>query len=332
MNLAANSLRRFAAVVTAAGLLAACTPHTRPPAPLPPAVLPAGAIQAYATGDIADCRSAGPEAAVARRTAALVPAGSLVLGLGDMAYPYADAATLERCYAPTWGVHRATTLATPGNHDYVSGSARAFRAYFNLDERSVSDRFVAFAEPLSPDWLLIALDSNVAGEDERLQREWLAQALEAARPRGASTAHPPRCIAVMWHAPLYSSGWHRGAGEHMRPSWALLDRYGADFLLSGHEHFYEAFEPFDAQGERRHDGEGMRQFVVGTGGARLYGFWRPPYASRARVLDFGVLQLTLASDHYAWRFIDGEGRMRDGGSALCRGSRPATMTSRADAN
>ncbi len=332
MRLAANSLRRFAVIAAATALTGGCAVRTRPPTPLPPAVVPPGATQLYAVGDIADCRQATPATTVARRTAALVPAGARVLGLGDMAYPYADAATLTRCYAPTWGVHRAATLAIPGNHDYVAGSARDFRTYFGLDERSVSDRFVAFTERLSADWLLIALDSNAAGEDWRLQREWLERALDEARPRDPTATDAPRCIAVMWHAPLYSSGWHRGSGEHMRPLWALLDAHGADFVLSGHEHFYEAFEPRDARGGPRADGEGMREFVVGTGGARLHGFWRPPYASRARVLDHGVLQLTLAGDHYAWRFIDSDGRMRDGGSAQCRGSRPATTGSREPAN
>jgi hypothetical protein len=98
----------------------------------------------------------------------------------------------------------------------------------------------------------------------------------------------------------------------------MLDEHNADLVLSGHEHFYEAFEPLDARGQRRGDGDGMRQFVVGTGGAKLYGFWRPPYASRARVLEFGVLQLTLEPDRYAWRFIDVDGRVRDAGAARCR--------------
>jgi hypothetical protein len=105
----------------------------------------------------------------------------------------------------------------------------------------------------------------------------------------------------------------------MRALWEVLDRHGADLVLSGHEHFYEAFEPRDASGRHPRDGTGMRQFTVGTGGARLYGFWRPPYASRARVLQFGVLELTLVPDRYTWRFVDVEGRVRDAGSARCRG-------------
>ena len=56
-----------------------------------------------------------------------------MLGLGDMAYPLADARTLASCYEPTWGRHRAATLAIPGNHDYVRGSAVDFLEYFGAD-------------------------------------------------------------------------------------------------------------------------------------------------------------------------------------------------------
>ena len=66
------------------------------------------------------------------------------------------------------------------------------------------------------------------------------------------------------------------------------------------------------------DGQAPRQFVVGTGGARLYGFWKPPYRSKARVLEHGVLQLSLERGSYAWRFIDVDGRVQDAGVARCR--------------
>jgi hypothetical protein len=104
----------------------------------------------------------------------------------------------------------------------------------------------------------------------------------------------------------------------MRPFWDLLDSAGADLVLSGHEHFYERFDPLDAQGQAARDGQGPRQFVVGTGGARLFGFWKPPYRSEARVLDHGVLQLSLQRGRYGWRFVDIDGRVRDAGAARCR--------------
>ena len=34
----------------------------------------------------------------------------------------------------------------------------------------------------------------------------------------------------------------------MRPFWAMLEAFGADLVLNGHEHNYEAFDPRDEAG------------------------------------------------------------------------------------
>jgi predicted phosphohydrolase len=291
-------------------------------APSLPAIAAASSeptLRVFAVGDIADCRREPPERSAARMTAGLVAAGAIVLALGDMAYQYSDAATLASCYEPTWGMHRAATLAIAGNHDYVNGTATDFRRYFALDSAG-QPNFVAYARWLNSNWFLIALDSNVRGATLDQQYEWLQQTLqrEFGNAQPALDTGATRCIAVMWHAPLFSSGLHRGSGEHMRRFWELLDTYEADLVLSGHEHFYEAFEPRTSTGEMLSGGEGLRQFVVGTGGARLYGFWKPPYASRARIVRHGVLGLTLKPATYAWDFIGTDGLTHDQGAAPCR--------------
>jgi 3',5'-cyclic AMP phosphodiesterase CpdA len=305
---------RTGAALVAVVVLAGCIATTRPPASSTVPAMPAAGLHVYAVGDIADCSHSAPADSMAERTSRLVPDGALVLGLGDMAYPQSDAQTLASCYEPTWGRHRAATLVTPGNHDYVRGNAGDFSEYFGFDALN-DGGFFAFARPLTEDWRLIALDSNVDGSALQAQYEWLVRLL-------AENAQAPTrtqgCLLVMWHAPLYSSGMHRGSGDRMRPFWKLLDRHGADLVLSGHEHFYERFDPLDAAGQPSRDGQAPRQFVVGTGGARLYGFWKPPYRSKARVLEHGVLQLALERGSYSWRFIDVAGRVRDAGVARCR--------------
>ncbi len=309
--------RRLAARPAAfvAGLVAAMVARADPvPAPAPPDTT---SVRAIAVGDIADCRRDAAPDTIARRTAGLVPPGALVLALGDVAYQYADAATLASCYEPTWGRHRATTLAIAGNHDYKDGDASDFRRYFGLDGDGDA-RFVAYERWLNEHWFLVALDSNVTGAALDAQFEWLRRVLASEFGAPGAPATRKRCIAALWHAPLFSSGMHRGGGEHMRRFWELLDSYGADLLLSGHEHFYEAFGPMDSAGVPHPDGDGIRQFVVGTGGARLYGFWKLPYASRARVLRHGVLDLELEETAYHWRFIGLDGRAHDAGTAPCR--------------
>jgi hypothetical protein len=310
-----NDIPRGAGVALIAGLvLAGCIGTTRPPASSALPAAPSTGLQVYAAGDIADCNRRAPSDSMAARTSRLVPDGALVLGLGDMAYPLGDAEALASCYEPTWGRHRAATLATPGNHDYVHGSASEFLEYFG-DAGLHDGGFIALKRALTTDWRLIALDSNVDGSALQAQYEWLERLLDEDEKAPARTRG---CLLVTWHAPLYSSGMHRGSGDRMRPFWQLLDRHGADLVLSGHEHFYERFGPLDAAGQAPRDGQAPRQFVVGTGGARLYGFWKPPYRSEARVLEHGVLQLSLERGRYAWRFIDVDGRVQDAGVARCR--------------
>lgn len=305
---------RTSAAAVAMLVLAGCIATTRPPVSSAVPAMPADSLQVYAVGDIADCKHRAPADSMAERTSQLVPDGALVLGLGDMAYPLADAQTLASCYEPTWGRHRAMTLATPGNHDYVRGNAGDFSEYFDVDAPR-DGSFIAFTRALTEGWRLVALDSNVDGSALRAQFEWLDRLFAEDAQAAART---PGCLLVMWHAPLYSSGFHRGSGDKMRPFWQLLDRHGADLVLSGHEHFYERFDPLDAAGQPPGDGQAPRQFVVGTGGARLYGFWKPPYRSKARVREHGVLQLSLERGSYSWRFIDVDGRVQDAGEARCR--------------
>jgi 3',5'-cyclic AMP phosphodiesterase CpdA len=263
----------------------------------------AGAVVAFAAGDIADCGRDDPARSAAAATARLVPDGAAVLVLGDAVYPLADRATLERCYGPSWGRLRATTYAVPGNHDYVRGSARDFLAYFGAHEPPRT----YFREALG-DWWVIGLDSNLGGERLAQQARWLEHELAAIRGDG-------RCLLALWHHAFLSSGLHRGDGERMRPAWEALADAGADLVLSGHEHFYEAFEPHDRSG--RPAAAGIREFVVGTGGARLVDFSMSG-GHRAYARVHGVLELELDRDRYRWRFRTVDGEVRDAGAAPCR--------------
>ena len=56
----------------------------------------------------------------------------------------------------------------------------------------------------------------------------------------------------------------------MQPLWEALHDAQAEVLLSGHSHDYERFAPLDRDGAVDLAG-GIRQFVVGTGGAFFTG-------------------------------------------------------------
>jgi len=267
------------------------------------AVVPAAlAVNVYVAGDIAECSGPAAESG-AFATAQLIPDGATVFVLGDSTYPVADAPTIAACFAPTWGRFRASTYAVPGNHDYAKGSAAAFLEYFGA---RVPNR--TWFRARVGDWWVIGLDSNLAGAQLARQQRWLTREL-------AAIAGDSRCIVALWHHALVSTGLHAGDGARMKPAWQALDAAGADLVLSGHEHFYESFDPTDADGKPRADG--IREFVVGTGGASLVDFsLSTKHRDYGRV--HGVLELALEADRYRYAFRSVGGELRDQGSASCR--------------
>jgi hypothetical protein len=276
-----------------------------------PAAARAG-LRVYAAGDIAECPGPATDSDAAR-VAQLIPQDATVLMLGDAAYPRGDSATLAACYAPTWGRFLANTYAVPGNHDSIAGNARDFLGYFGARVPHETWFRVALG-----DWWLIGLDSNLKGAALARQGEWLRRELDAIR-------HDHRCVLAMWHHPLYSTGLHRGDGEPMRAAWRALDAAGTDVVLSGHEHFYESFDPLDARG--KHHDAGIREFVVGTGGASLVDLSLSGN-HRAYAHVHGVLELELDVDHYRYGFHTVNGDVRDAGEATCRraAAKPAGVT------
>jgi len=88
-------------------------------------------------------------------------------------------------------------------------------------------------------------------------------------------------------------------------------------------HDYERFAPQDPSG-RLDPGRGVREFVVGTGGAFFTGWSTLKANSEIRQNDtFGVLALTLDPATYEWRFVPEQGKtFSDYGAGTCHG-RPA---------
>jgi 3',5'-cyclic AMP phosphodiesterase CpdA len=292
------TLRRVVLALVAA-LAYACGGNgvTGPPPPPPPP----GSHVLVGAGDIALCGSQGTE-----QTAAMLDRiDGTVFTAGDNAYFQGTAADFRNCYDPTWGRHKARTRPAPGNHDYESPGAAPYFTYFGPNAGPSGLGYYSFeAGP----WHVVSMNSNVPAGQGSAQYDWLNEDLSQ---RNA------RCVAVIWHHPLFSSGTTSGASSMMRDAWRLLQQYGAELVVSGHEHVYERFSPMDSGG--RIAADGMRQFVVGTGGAPLYTFIGPPAAgSEVRISTWGLLKLTLNTDNYAWEFLAVGGGVRDSGNAPCR--------------
>jgi acid phosphatase type 7 len=258
-----------------------------------------------AAGDIASCGSDLDEATA--RLLDRLP--GVIATLGDNAYESGTRGEFARCFRPTWGRHRARIRPAPGNHDYESPDATPYYEYFGRLAGQSGRGYYSYDVGA---WHVISLNSNCddIGGCHRgsLQERWLRDDLRA---------HRNTCTLAYWHHPRFSSGDH-GDHEEMSGLWETLYRARADVILSGHDHNYERFAPQRPTGvlDRR---RGLRQFVVGTGGARLRPFESPARNSQVRNSDtHGVLVLTLRPKGYSWRFVPVAGkRFVDSGSGAC---------------
>ena len=278
-------------------LLAACSSPASTVTPDP-----AGQVQVvYTAGDIARCSHPDARWSGAADTAAVVAAGlavdpnAVVLTLGDHTYPIGTAAEFADCYGPTWGRFKERTWPAPGNHEYYTKGALPYFAYFG--ERAGR----GYYSLRLGHWRIISLDSNLAPAPHAAQLAWLKEELAQHAAEAPAPGLKP-CTLAFWHHPLYSSGGH-GSVPKMKDAWALLHDAGAELVLSGHDHDYERFAPQDAQG-RFDAANGVRQFVVGTGGAYAtpFIFFQPNSEAREANLD-GVLELRLLANAYDWRFL-----------------------------
>ena len=241
-----------------------------------------------AAGDIADCEGE------ADATAALVgDHPGVVAAVGDLAYPTGTREQFADCYDPTWGAERARTRPALGNHDVMTANAAGYFDYFG--EELAGPQSQGWYSYDLGDWHVVVLNSNCgfAGGcgPGSAQVAWLRADLEAA------TA--PNVLAY-WHHPRYSTGQH-GDTPEVQPFWDVLDAAGADVVVTAHDHDYQRYVPLDAQGEPSTGG--IRQFVVGTGGAELRAFASTsPHVAYRQADHAGILRLELAECGYAWAF------------------------------
>jgi 3',5'-cyclic AMP phosphodiesterase CpdA len=265
----------------------------------------------YAAGDIADCRRLAPGNSGAAKTAALIEAGlaqnpqAAILSLGDNTYPDGDPREFEHCYHPTWGKFKHRTYPAPGNHEYRTRGAIGYFQYFGDAAGPAQRGYYSFK---LGDWHIISLNSNLKDQAFAAQLEWLKTDLEQ---------NPARCTLAYWHHPLQSSGGHGNVGV-MESAWHILAEANVELVLAAHDHHYERFAPMDSAG-KRDDARGIRQFIVGTGGATMTKFRLVKRHSEARNNhSLGVLKLMLGSGDYDWQFLPTvPGEYTDGGKGSC---------------
>jgi fibronectin type 3 domain-containing protein len=234
-----------------------------------------------------------------------------VLPLGDEQYEVGSFSAFQQSYDPSWGRVGSIARPVPGNHEYLTAGGSGYYTYFGSAAGSPSSGWYSYD---IGSWHVIALNGECASIGGcgagSPQEAWL---------RADLAAHPSSCTLAYWHEPRWSSGWEHGSDARYSQFWQDLYSGGADVVLNGHDHDYERFAPQDPWGSPD-PVHGIREFVVGTGGAEL----EPagPLEANSEVFQstsFGALQLTLHNGSYDWALLpDTGGAALDSGSESCR--------------
>ena len=281
-------------------------------------------------GDIASCNKTLDEAAASL----LEGINGTVATLGDNAYGSGTALEFSNCYGPSWGrlSLKPRTMPSVGNHEYYTAGASGYFGYFgdaaSPTESGCRVNCKGYYSYDLGSWHVVVLNSNCAevgcGAGSP-QEQWLKADLKAHSDQA--------CTLAYWHHPRFSSSG-MGNNSAVEPFWKALYEAGAEVVLNGHAHNYERFAPQTPEGQLD-QAQGIREFVVGTGGKSLNSFGTTRPNSEVRLTDdsnppvtYGVIKLTLHPESYDWQFVTIDGKIPDSGSATCHGASPTSSTDR----
>src|SRR5256884_1338430 len=268
-----------------------------------------GPVTLVGAGTIAKCGQVG--AAAPANLLDAIP--GTVFAAGDNAYDNGTPTQYATCYGLTWGRHKARTQPAPGDLDYKTANASGYFGYFGAAAGNPKQGYYSYDLGA---WHIVVLNTGssslVPFTATSAQVQWLKADL---------AAHPARCTLAYWHNPLFDS--KDAPNTAVRPLWDPLYAAGADVLVNAHYAFYERFAPQTPAGVAD-PAQGIREFIVGTGGAEVMSFGTIRANSQVRNSGtFGVLRLTLDDARYSWQFVPVAGKtFSDSGSTSCHGAPP----------
>jgi peptidoglycan/xylan/chitin deacetylase (PgdA/CDA1 family) len=289
-----------------------------------------------AAGDIA-CDPAAPAFnngqgtdtdCTASRTVGLLTGVDSVLTLGDNQYQCGGASAFQQSYGPTWGQKLDITHPVPGGEDFLTSGgtdcpSTPGAGYYSYFGSRAGDPAKGYYSYDLGQWHVIALNTAPCENgDASFCAAGSAQDLWLQQDLAAHTSNS--CILAYYQNPRWNSAASGSGGDNTyQQIWQDLYNGGADVVLNGDSHWYERFAPLNASGAVD-SAHGVREFIVGTGGA---GLDTPgPEVPTSQVLNnttHGVIKLTLHAGSYDWSFVnDGESNFTDSGSATCHGAPP----------
>ena len=275
---------------------------------VPPTATPTPAVLIGA-GDVVICGVDHDEmtAALVEQQIALFPDATVFMA-GDDVNESGRAVEYRNCFTPSWGRFLDRIRPVPGNHDYMTDQGAPYYAYFG---KAAGTPGLGYYSYNLGSWHIVALNSNcdvIGCGKNSYQVQWLREDLQK---------NQTLCTLLYWHHPRFGSGIEGSVGL-VSSFWRTAYEFGAEVVVNGNDHDYERFAPQDADGNLDLI-RGIREFVVGTGGAELRGWGTiKPNSEVRNNQTHGVILFELYPDHYTWNFLPSEGgTFTDQGTGNC---------------
>lgn len=258
---------------------------TRGDSPLPPdAADEPGAWRFAALGDY----GAGTEHL--RRVAGNIARSGarLVITAGDNVYPTGRWQDYQKNWEPFMGPVARSRAFMPalGNHDMYRDDLRPYFGHFpHL-------KGLAYYTFVEKDAQFFALDSDQDLRRGGAQLRWLEKSLKESKS-------PWKVVYL--HYPMFGSSEdrYREISDSVQP---LLEKYGVQLVVAGHEHNYLRAKPRN----------GVVHLLTGGGGQRVYPFTKkqPDHLAR-RAAEYHHLEMSVGRTKMVVRAIDEDGRRID---------------------
>ena len=203
-----------------------------------------------------------------------------ILYAGDIVDRSTDDRWAQLFRAGGWIFGTMPSMPTPGNHEYntiPNSSARNFSAHwqqiFTMPENGPSPKFNSRAYYLDYQGVrFISFDSPATGysdeEDSIALIRWLDATL---------ASNKNRWTIVFTHYPVYSCSQGRNNEKYRSAVQPLLEKYGVDMILQGHDHTYCRGMNMSNAGP---SAKNYPVYVVSVSGPKMYGLNPSLWADR----------------------------------------------------
>lgn len=175
---------------------------------------------------------------ILRQAYSQFPESDFMLLAGDLVHRSTDKNWDELFYAGGWIWGMMPSVPTPGNHEYFKDAqgnltfSDHWEKIYCMPCNGPSEEFnnrVYYLDYQGVRFISVDSRSMYEGNNDKIIVEWLEHVLKS---------NPLKWAIVFSHIPVYSCSKNRNTEKYRNAIKPVLEKYGVDLVLQGHDHTY----------------------------------------------------------------------------------------------